>query len=260
MLKTAKRIRHFVLTALACVLCVGCASAPTSPDASKIERSPSDPWEPLNRTMYKTNGFLDRVTLKPIAKVYGKVVPKFIRRGIRNFSQNLLAPRNIVNNFLQGKADGFTQIGRFVINTTVGIGGLIDVATYIGIDVKNEDFGQTLAVWGIPDGPYVFIPILGPRTLRDAIVIPLDLAADPLLHYEDSSVRDKVYVVRAIDLRLKLLAAERQIESANDPYIRVREAYLQNRQFLIYDGDPPEDEDFDEFFDDEFEDDLLEEE
>jgi len=259
--KTDKRIRHFVLTALVCVLCVGCASAPTSSDGSKIERSSADPWEPLNRAMYESNGFLDRVTFKPMAKVYATIVPKFIRRGIRNFSLNLRAPLNIINNFLQGKAEGFRQTGRFIINSTVGIGGFIDVATVAGIDVQREDFGQTLAVWGVPDGPYVFIPILGPLTLRDAVMVPLNLLADPLVYYKDTSVRDKVYLVRAIDFReLVLSTADAQIKGAYDPYIRVREAYLQNRQFLIYDGDPPEDDDFDEFFDDELEDESLEEE
>ncbi len=243
------------------MLCVACASAPTNPDGSKIERSPADPWEPFNRTMYESNGILDRVTFKPMAKVYATIVPKFIRRAIRNFSLNLRAPLHIINNFLQGKpGDGFKQTGRFVINTTVGIGGLIDVATPAGIDVKREDFGQTLAVWGVPDGPYVFIPVLGPLTLRDAVMVPLNLLADPLVYYKDTSVRDKVYLVRAIDFReLVLSTVDAQIKGAYDPYIRVREAYLQNRQFLIYDGDPPEDDDFDEFFDDEFEDELSEE-
>jgi len=261
MLKTTKRTRLFVLTAIACVLCVACASAPTNPDGSQIERSPADPWEPLNRAMYESNGFLDRVTFKPLAKGYGKVVPKFIRRGIRNFSRNLRAPLNIINCLLQGKAEGFRQTGRFLINSTVGLGGFIDVATHTGIDVQQEDFGQTLAVWGVPDGPYVFIPVLGPLTLRDAVMVPLNFLADPLVYYKDTSVRDKVFLVRAIDFREQILTStEAQIKSAHDPYIRVREAYLQNRKFHIYDGDPPEDDDFDEFFDDEFEDEMLEEE
>ena len=196
MLKTTKRTRHFVLTAIACVLCVACASAPTNPDGSQIERSPADPWEPLNRAMYESNGFLDRVTFKPLAKGYGKVVPKFIRRGIRNFSRNLRAPLNIINCLLQGKAEGFRQTGRFLINSTVGLGGFIDVATHTGIDVQQEDFGQTLAVWGVPDGPYVFIPVLGPLTLRDAVMLPLNFLADPLVYYEDS-IRLGRFCVRA---------------------------------------------------------------
>ncbi len=263
MLKTATRIRHFALSALVCVLCVACASAPTNPDGTPIERSPADPWEPLNRTLYESNGFLDRVTFKPMAKVYATIVPKFLRRGIRNFSFNLRAPLHIINHFLQGKfGDGIQQTGRFFINTTFGMGGFVDVATPSGIDVKIEDFGQTLAVWGVPDGPYVFIPILGPFTLRDAVVVPLNLLADPLVYYKDASVRDKVYLVRAIDFRELVLSAEAQLKDAYDPYIRLREAYLQNRRFKIYDGDPPDDEDdqdFDEFFDDEIEDELSEE-
>jgi phospholipid-binding lipoprotein MlaA len=207
----------------------------------------------MNRAFHKGNRALDRVTLRPIAIGYEKVVPGVIRLGITNFSQNLRSPLNIINNFLQGKfRDGFRQTGRLLINTTFGIGGLMDIATDAGIEVVNEDFGQTLAVWGVPDGPYVFIPFLGPRTLRDATMIPLNFLADPLLHYDNSSARDKIYLIRAIDARQRLLSAEALIKDAYDPYIAFREAYLQRRQYLIYDGDPPEDEDFYEDFDDEF--------
>ncbi len=130
------------------------------------------------------------------------------------------------------------------MNTTFGIGGLLDVATDAGIDVEIEDFGQTLAVWGVPDGPFVVVPFLGPSTLRDATMIPLNVLADPLYHYEDSSVRDKVYLVRAIDLRARLLRAEELLlKDAYDPYIRIRDAYLQHRKYLIEDGESPEDED-----------------
>ena len=130
------------------------------------------------------------------------------------------------------------------MNSTFGIGGLMDVATGAGIDVQNEDFGQTLAVWGVPDGPFVIVPFLGPRTLRDATMIPLNLMGDALYHYEDSSVRDKVYLVRAIDIRQRLFSAEELLlKDAYDPYIRIREAYLQHRKYLIEDGEPPEDED-----------------
>jgi len=252
--ESAKRLQTLLISALVCMLCSACASAPTNPDGSQPERSPADPWEPLNRSIHGFNRAVDTVSFKPLAKGYKKVVPNFIRRGITNFSENLWAPRNIINHFLQGKPrDGFGQTVRFLFNSTFGLGGLIDVAAIEGLDQKNEDFGQTLAAWGVPDGPYVVVPFLGPRTLRDATMIPLNLLADPLFHYEDSSVRDKVYFVRLVDVRARFLSAEELLlKDAYDPYIRIREAYLQRRRHQIYDGDPPEDEDF--------YDDILEEE
>jgi phospholipid-binding lipoprotein MlaA len=206
--------------------------------------------------MYAFNDTLDRLTLRWIAKGYKAVIPSFARRGVTNFSQNLLTPRSSVNNFLQGKAGpGFSDLGRFIINSTLGIGGLIDVASAQGMPVYDEDFGQTLAVWGLPEGPFLFIPILGPNTLLDAVSIPVDLISDPLLHYDNSSVRDKIYGLRAIDLRARLLSAEILLEDSNDPYLTLRESYLQNRRFQVHDGNPPsteeEDDLFDEFFEEE---------
>jgi len=251
--ESVKRFRVLVLSALACVLFGGCTSIPSNPDGSERERSPADPWEPLNRSIFVFNGAFDMVTLKPLAKGYEIVVPSVIRLGINNFSRNLRSPLHIINNFLQGKiGSGFRQTGRFVMNTTFGIGGFMDVATDAGIDVEVEDFGQTLAVWGVPDGPFVVIPFLGPRTFRDATMIPLNFLADPLLHYDNSSVRDKIYLIRTIDFRAQLLRAEELLEGAYDPYVRMREAFLQHRRYLIYDGDPPEDDDLYEDFDDEF--------
>ncbi len=129
------------------------------------------------------------------------------------------------------------------MNSTFGIGGLFDVATGVGLAQINEDFGQTLAVWGVPDGPYVVVPFLGPRTLRDATMIPLNILGDSLVHYNNSSVRDKIYLLRLIDARARLLDAGAKIEEAYDPYIRMREAYLQHRHNEIRDGVVPEDED-----------------
>lgn len=247
------RLPVLVLSALICLQLGACATSGATNDDAQPERSPADPWEPLNRSMYKGTTAIDKVTFKLLAKGYEKVFPKFMRRGVTNFSENLRSPLNIINHFLQGKpGDGFGQTGRFLLNSTVGLGGLIDVAGASGQIQKNEDFGQTLAVWGVPDGPYVFIPFLGPRTLRDATMIPLNFLADPLFHYEDSSVRDKVYLVRLVDARARLLSADELLEDAYDPYIRLREAYLQRRRYLIYDGDPPEDEDLYEDYDDEF--------
>ena len=216
-------------------------------------RSESDPWEPMNRGSYRFSDAVDRMTLKPIARGYRKVVPQFARRGVTNFSENLFTPRSALNKFLQGKGKaGFSDIARFVMNSTIGIGGLFDVASAAGLEEYGENLAQTLAVWGLPDGPYVYIPLIGPHTLLDAVALPVDLLSDPLAHYDDTSVRDKVYVLRAIDLRARLLTAEKLVEDSQDPYITIRESYLQNRLFEVHDGDPPEDDDFyDEFLDEE---------
>ena len=204
--------------------------------------------------MYRFNDVLDKATTRPIARGYNAVVPGPVRQGVTNFSRNLLTPGSSLNNFLQGKPrDGLGELLRFVINSTVGIGGLFDVATHSGLEAKTEDFGQTAAVWGVPNGPYVMLPLRGPRTLRDAILMPLDIFADPLYYYDNSSVRDPLYVLRIINLRAQLLSLEDMLDDSEDPYITLRESYLQNREFEIYDGDPPSDDDdfFDEFFDEE---------
>ena len=244
---------HIRLTISCCLICAlllsGCASKPAAP---RDQRSPADPWEPMNRQIHGFNTGLDKVTLKLIAKGYQKVVPQFLRTGIGNFSSNLRTPLNIINSFLQGNGKtGLSETGRFLANSTFGLLGVLDVATDMGLERHNEDFGQTFAKWGIPDGPYVVLPFLGPRTVRDAVAVPLNFLADPLLWYDNTSVRDKLYLVRLIDVRERLFRAEALLEGSLDRYIAIREAYLQNRLYLIYDGDPPEDDDFyDEFLED----------
>jgi phospholipid-binding lipoprotein MlaA len=227
----------------------GCATQ--HPPAAKEDRSPADPWEPMNRSISAFNNNVDRFTFKPLAKGYEKVFPDPIRRGVNNFSKNLLGPLFIVNNFLQGKFKrGFSETGRFVVNSTLGIAGFVDVGQAIGMETYREDFGETLAVWGVPDGPFVVVPILGPRTLRDAMMIPLNFAADPTFYIDDDLTRWSLYLVRAVDVRAQLFTAEALIEDSYDRYLTVRESYLQNRKFRIYDGNPPEDEDFYDDFED----------
>ena len=246
-----RRTRHslpWLTIALCALLLAGCASVPE--DA----RSEADPWEPVNRPIYSFNRGFDAVTTKPLAKGYEKVVPKPVRKSVTNFFKNLRTPGSSVNNFLQGKPKrGFTELARFVFNSTIGVGGLFDVATAGGIESNFEDIGQTAAVWGVPSGPYVTIPFLGPSTLRDALLTPLFIWSNPLYHSDNTSVRDKLYILRAIEIRQRLLVLEKQLEESQDPYITLRESYLQNREYEIYDGEPPEDDDFyDEFFEDEY--------
>ncbi len=234
------------------LLCISACATNNEIEGEPV-RAESDPWEPMNRGIYGFNHAVDKVTLKLVARGYRKVVPQFARRGVTNFSENLFTPRSALNNFLQGKGKaGFSDIGRFIINTTIGVGGLFDVASAAGFQEYGEDFSQTLAVWGLPEGPFVFIPFLGPHTLLDAIALPVDLLSDPLAYYNDTSVRDRVYVLRVIDLRARLLTAETLVEDSQDPYITLRESYLQNRLYEVHDGNPPEDDDFyDEFLDEE---------
>ena len=225
----------------------GCSTVPAD---QKVE---SDPWESMNRSLFSLNTNVDKVTTKPLAKGYRKIVPGPVRKGVSNFFGNLTTPRSALNNFLQGKPErGFSEFGRFLFNSTLGIGGLFDVATAGGLEEHSEDFGQTAAVWGVPDGPYVMLPILGPATLRDAILRPLDILATPLRRYDNTSARDKINVLRIIDLRYRLLPTDKFLDDSEDPYVTARESYLQNREFDVFDGDPPVDDDFfDEFLEEE---------
>ncbi|MDJ0910927.1 MAG: VacJ family lipoprotein [Woeseiaceae bacterium] len=224
----------------------GCSSQ----NISNVEH---DPLEGFNRGVYAVNDATDRVLVKPLARGYKAITPRFARRSVSNFFDNLVTPRSSLNNFLQGKPGrGFSDLGRFAMNSTFGVGGLFDVATSAGLEATDEDFGQTLAVWGVAPGPYVVLPMLGPRTLRDTIAMPVDFLADPTYHYDETSVKDKLRVLQIINLRARLLAADALLEESNDPYITLRESYLQNREYEIYDGDPPLDDDFYDEFDDEF--------
>jgi len=239
--------RSGCLAGLAALVLGGCATIP------REQRVESDPWESANRPIHAFNTAVDNATLKPIAKGYRAVAPSPVRKGISNFFDNLRTPASAINNFLQAKpGPGFSEIGRFVVNSTVGIGGLIDIAGASGFDDYTEDFGQTAAVWGVPDGPFVMLPFMGPSTLRDAVFMPVDVFATPLYHYDNTSVRDKLYVLRLIDLRYRLLSIEELLADSKDPYVTIRESYLQNREYEVYDGNPPEDDDFyDDFMDEE---------
>ncbi|MEX2496788.1 MAG: VacJ family lipoprotein [Woeseia sp.] len=233
----------------------GCASNATSAaegGQDDAQENPVDPWESVNRRIYDFNMNLDEATLKPVAQGYEKVVPRFARTGVTNFSSNLRGPLNIVNNFLQGKGrEGVSETGRLLLNSTVGILGLIDVASEVGLEPEREDFGQTMAVWGVPDGPYVVVPFFGPQTLRDAFALPLDFLSDPLWHYNNDPERYLLIALRLVNLRAGFLSAEELLKESFDPYVRMREAYLQNRRYAVYDGDPPVDEDFyEDFYDD----------
>ena len=240
-----QRLRHIGLLPLMLVALAACASAP----APEI-----DPYESFNRSMFAVNRFGDKIIYKPFGQAYKAVVPSFARKGVHNFFDNLRTPSSALNNFLQGKPGrGFSELARFMFNSTLGVGGLFDVAAAGELERFDEDFSQTLAVWGVPDGPYLVVPIWGPRTALSAASLPVDFVTDLQRQFRNTGTRDKLYILRLIDVRSRLLTTEELLNKSADPYIAFREAYLQNRQFNIYDGNPPVDDDFYFFDEDEIE-------
>jgi len=203
-----------------------------------------DPLEGMNRVTDKFNDGLDRVTLKPLAIAYRDLTPNFFQTGVSNFFDNSTYLNTVLNDFLQGKGkQGSADFGRFLTNTTIGIGGLFDVATSAGLEKHNEDLGQTLAVWGASQGAYIVYPLLGPNSVRKTPDFITATATDPLFWASFSISPQAALVLAAlkyIDKRKQLLPASKmRDELALDPYIFTREAWMQNRQYLIYDGNPP---------------------
>jgi phospholipid-binding lipoprotein MlaA len=214
----------------------GCASAPKRP----YPPSDNDPLQSVNRVTYRFNDAVDRAVFKPVAKGYKKYTPSPVRRSVGNFFDNISSPVVIVNDLLQGKVvDALSDTGRFVVNSTVGVLGIFDPATQFGLDKHDEDFGQTLGKWGVPPGPYLVIPFLGPSDLRDAPARYVDAQMNPLYQYEKDRTRIAAQAIYIVDTRANLLDAEDFLTNAFDPYVTLREAYLQRRRYLIYDGNPP---------------------
>ena len=225
-------------------LAAGCAGPQTRSDAD------TDPLEPANRVFFDINEGLDRALIKPVAETYDKYTPKPAKTAISNFFANLTYLNVILNSFLQGKiGQGFSDAGRFVVNSTLGIGGLADVATGMGMPAHNEDFGQTLAVWGVTGGPYVYLPIKGPNATRDLPDIVTSMLLNPLT-YVSGGILIPITALRVINLRANLLDETRiRDEAAVDSYSFTREAYLQRREYLIFDGEPPS-EGYEDIFED----------
>lgn len=215
---------------------------------------PRDPLERLNRGTFAFNQALDKAVLRPVVRGYEKVTPKFVRTGIANFFDNAEYPIVIANNLLQGKfRPAANDTGRFLMNTTFGLGGLLDPATDAGLDRNNEDFGQTLGRWGVAPGPYLMVPFLGPYTLRDGLGALADDFAEPRHYLEDDSTRYGLWAAGQLDRRAGLSEAEAILDRAGDPYAFMRSAYLQRRQYLVTDGAMA-----DEAFEDPLEDPLEE--
>lgn len=239
-----------LLTCLWALSLGGCATVSAPAD-------PRDPWEGFNRSMYSFNTKLDNAVLKPAAKGYRAVTPDPVETGVTNFFANLEEIQVLVNNLLQFKPlAALSDTGRLAVNSTIGIAGLFDVATPLGLDKHEEDLGQTLGRWGMGAGPYLVLPFFGPSSPRDAFGLAGDYALDPIRRVDENSTRNGLYVLETVDTRAQLLAVDDIIEEAAfDPYIYVRDAWLQRRRSLVYDGDPPpeESDEIDIFADDEAE-------
>lgn len=231
-------LRFFAMFCMTCSLCVisGCATV-DAPD----ER---DPWESFNRTIFDFNTALDKAILRPVAEAYKETIPVFIQTGVSNFFSHLDDVLVIFNDLLQFKFEQAIQdLTRFVYNTFFGLFGLIDVATYMGVPKHHEDFGQTLATWGVGDGPYLVLPFLGPSTLRDSAGLVVDNELNLLNDIEDDEAFYAAFILKVIDVRARFLEATAIMEKSGiDPYVFVRDAYLQQRKNRIYDGNPPRQE------------------
>jgi phospholipid-binding lipoprotein MlaA len=240
-LKATTLLRYCGLAIVAWV-CVACASVSTP--------NPKDPFESYNRSMFKVNAAVDTVLTKPIAKGYVAVVPAPLRDCLGNAFDNLKVPFSAINNVLQGKLQAACEdVARFAINTTMGLGGCIDVATMVGIPHHKEDFGQTLAVWGVPSGPYVVLPILGSSNVRDAFAtvgqLPLKSPVDRNMISKDIHhvpTRNSILGASVIQTRAELLPATNALEKMGvDEYAFVRDAAVRRRVSQVYDGNPPDD-------------------
>lgn len=228
-------MKRWAMPLLVLVLCglQGCATVQNA-DAR-------DPWESMNRSVYKFNDVVDNVAIKPVAQAYVTVIPSIVRTGVRNVLGNLSDVWSMANSAMQLKAQATAEtFMRINVNTFFGLAGLLDVASEMGLEKRKEDFGQTLGYWGVKPGPYLMLPLLGPSTLRDALATPLDMQGSPTQAFTDEATRNALTVVRILDVSSGLLQTVDVIKAASlDPYNFVRDAYLQKRNNDIHDGNPP---------------------
>jgi phospholipid-binding lipoprotein MlaA len=226
--------RSASLALLAGVLALqGCATVKTA-DAR-------DPWESMNRSVYQFNDVVDTIAIKPATELYVKVLPGFVRKGVSNFLGNLGDVWSMANSALQLKGQATAEtFMRINVNTFLGLGGLLDVATEMRLEKRKEDFGQTLGYWGVKPGPYVVLPLLGPSTLRDTLALTVDMRGDASQQFSDEATRNALAVTRVLDVRSGLLQTVDVVKAASlDPYTFVRDGFLQKRRNDIHDGNPP---------------------
>ena len=229
------RKQGFARAACAIVVASLLSACVTLPPNS--QRSPQDPWESWNRGVYNFNDKLDRAIAKPVAKAYVRVIPEPVRIGVTNFFANLEQPTVMVNDALQGKfLAAANDLGRFVLNSTLGLAGILDPATSAGLAHNDEDFGQTLGKWGVHAGPFIEIPILGPSDLRDAPARLVDTYTNPRGYIKNDYIRYGLYLPDFTDRRAALLSLDDTLQNTYDPYAFVRDAYLQRRAYKVSDG------------------------
>ena len=239
MLFILRKAKQAILLGLIAAM-VGCASIPAG-----VERSPQDPWEPFNRSVFEFNEGLDAYVLKPVVAGYRFVLPEFVRDGIYNFFSNYSDIYTALYNLLQGKpGDAFNDLMRVVVNTTMGLGGLIDLATSGGLEKHKEDWGQTLGVWGVPSGPYVVLPFFGPSNVRDTFGTAADLESDYLFSFvKNIGVRNSITGLRVVNARNTYYEAGDLLDGAAiDKYSFMRDAYIQRRAYQINEGRDDEEE------------------
>jgi len=235
--------RLIALSLVAMLSLGGCATTGTIiKDARGGPGALLDPWETWNRKVFAFNEGLDERILKPVATGYANVVPQFVRRSVDNFFANAADAWSAINNVLQGKAEpAFQDVVRVTTNTVFGFFGVLDIASEFGLDHHYEDFGQTLGRWGFGAGAYVVWPLFGPSTVRDSIALPLDRSASPALMINDGRTQFGITVLQIINARANLLGASKLLDDiALDKYTFIRDAHLQRRRSLVYDGDAPE--------------------
>ncbi|OOG22314.1 ABC transporter [Thioalkalivibrio denitrificans] len=215
-------------------IAAGCAT-------TQEPRDPRDPWEGFNRVVFEFNEAVDKAVLRPVAVGYTRVTPRPVRTGIGNFFSNLGDVTNLFNNLLQLKFDAAANdFGRLAFNTTFGMLGILDVASHMDLPKNNEDFGQTLGYWGVPSGPYLVLPLLGPSTVRDTPTRYVDMITHPLYYHDNSTERNIAAGVMVVDTRAGFLPTERVLEDLPvDRYTALRDFYLDRREYLIHDGEPP---------------------
>ncbi len=230
-----KAFLHVAIALLFLILLAGCAGTQnrhTDPE--------NDPWEGFNRKVHSFNMNLDEAVARPVAKIYHKITPKPVQSGVSNFFRNLDYPVTFINEVLQGKfREGGISTGRFLVNSTIGLLGLFDVATRMGILEYKEDFGQTLATWGYQDSRYLVLPFFGPSTVRDGIGRSFYGYVHPVSYWAREDHFYTPVVIDLIQTRAAFLNQDETLGDAFDPYTLIRDAWLQNREFKIYDGDPP---------------------
>ncbi len=269
-------VKRLVLLSLLAVSISACATRPPESDPLAVAEyeSANDPFEPVNRTIFGFNTFIDKTFVRPASQVYTAVTPNFMERGVTNFLHNLAEPWTATNQVLQGKPlEAGDTLGRFLINSTVGILGLWDPAKHLGFIRTEEDLGQTLAVWGVGEGPYIMLPFFGPSSLRDTVGFGGDIVLDPMgmaihqLNLENDFLLGfdlTTYITRgldAIDTRARYFSIIDELYEAQDPYVMARSAWRQNRNYDIADGKITPTQEEEDLFNTEFDDlEMFEEE